>query len=283
MTTGSLLAAEEGLETDAPSLAIRQDKGWVSAGLFFADFNTNARLDGSGGRIGTSIDLEEDLGMDSNSELWTIGAGLYFSQRWRFETEYLNHKRASFGEVQRDIDWGDQTITAGLNAVAKFEVAITRIALGYDFVQKEDRLIGASVGLHWVKSLAALQGEGTITGGLPLPAFDPGFSIFLFDFDAAAISDEKLPLPNFGLYGSYAIGNGWRLNGRADVFILDLGEWGGEFLSAYVDLSYMAKNGFYCGAGLQYLVINVDYESNRLDGRIHYRHFGPRIDLGFRF
>ncbi|MEX0325743.1 MAG: hypothetical protein AB3N33_06615 [Puniceicoccaceae bacterium] len=260
---------------------LRSEHGWVSAGLFFADFSTSARLDGTGGLIGTSVDLEDDLGMDSKSELWTVSAGLNFSQRWRFEAEYLDHKRASLTELSSDIDWGNQVLGAGINAIARFEVAITRLALGYDFVQKDDRLLGASIGLHWVKSLAAIQGEVALAG--TVPSDDPGFSLYRFDFDSEAISDEKLPLPNVGLYGVYALGKNWRLNGRIDVFMLDLGEWGGQFLSAYADLSYFAENGFYCGAGLQYLVINVDYTSNQLEGRIHYRHFGPRIDVGFRF
>ncbi|MEX0332829.1 MAG: hypothetical protein AB3N64_15565 [Puniceicoccaceae bacterium] len=270
-------------ETDVhpANLSLRSEHGWVSAGLFFADFSTSARLDGTGGLIGTSVDLEDDLGMDSNSELWTVSAGLNFSQRWRFEAEYLDHKRASLTELRSDIDWGDQVIGTGINAIARFEVAITRLAIGYDFVQKDDRLLGASIGLHWVKSLAAIQGEVALAG--TVPSDDPGFSLYRFDFDTEAISDEKLPLPNVGLYGAYALGKNWRLNGRIDVFMLDLGEWGGQFLSAYADLSYFADNGFYCGAGLQYLVINVDYTSNRLDGRIHYRHFGPRIDAGVRF
>ena len=278
--TGVSSAAGEATSESA-SNSLRPDHGWIAAGLFFADFNTTARLDGSGGMIGSSIDLEDDLGMDSNSELWTVSAGLYMSRRWRFEAEYLDHKRASIGEAGRDFTWGDQTIEAGIKVIAKFEVAITRLAVGYDFIQKEDRLMGASVGVHWVNSLAGIQGEGSISGGLP--TIDPGFNIFQFDFAAEAISDEKLPLPNVGLYGSYAFGKGFQLNGRVDFFMLDIGEWGGDFLSAYGELAYVADNGFYCGAGLQYLVINVDYEGRFFDGRIHYRHFGPRVDVGFRF
>jgi hypothetical protein len=268
-------------DVDTSELKLQTDKYWVSLGVFFADFGTSARLDADNGLIGTSVDLEDDLGMDSNSKLLMVQAGLYLNQRWRFEAEHLDHKRASVTELKKSIEWGGQEIEAGVNAVARFELNITRLAFGYDLYQEDDYRFGVTLGLHWMKSFAGIQGEGTISGSLPVT--DPGFTFFDFEFDADTSSKEKIPLPNVGVYGYHVLGEHWRLEARVDFFKLSLGEWGGEFLSTTLDLRYFLNNGFYAGAGIQYMVINVDYDTRQWEGRIHYRHFGPRLEFGLRF
>ena len=90
-------------------------------------------------------------------------------------------------------------------------------------------------------------------------------------------------MPNFGFYTSSKMGERWRFVSRLDFFMLSMGEWGGDFLSASAQLKYLIHKNFYVAAGMQYMVVNVKYDTRLLDGRIHYRHFGPRLDVGFRF
>jgi hypothetical protein len=126
--------------------------------------------------------------------------------------------------------------------------------------------------------LAAI--EGVVSGGA---TGSPGQRPAIFEFSAEAVSREKLPIPNLGLYGMYELSDRWLLTGRVDAFKLNFGEWGGELFTLATDLMYRHPSGFHFGAGIQYLLVNVNYDTTNWTGRVEYRHFGPRMEFGYRF
>lgn len=274
----TLIALVETDDTQPHSSFLGSTDYWINAGVFFAGFDTRARLDANAFELGTQIDLEDDLGMDSSAAFFDLQVGAKLSDRWRIEAEYMDLTRSNVSQTDRELIWGQQVIERESIVQAQFDLTIFRLLVGYDFAVAENYRMGASLGAHYVRMLAGI--EGVITGD---SSGRPGQRPTVIDFSLEAVSREKLPIPNFGLYGLYALSDRWLATGRVDVFKLKFGEWGGELFTVAADLRYMHPNGFSIGGGLQYLLVNVNYNTDNWRGRVEYRHFGPRLDVGFRF
>jgi hypothetical protein len=252
-------------------------KYWVNVGVFYAGFDTQARLDASEFEIGTSIDLEDDIGMDKQAAFFDAQIGMYLSDRWWIEAEYMDLDRSTVARSETDIIWGDEVIKANSFVKSQFDLTIIRFLVGYDFKVDKRYRVGGTFGTHFVRMFAGIQGVLEAEG--PPGSLD-GFQAD-FEFEASAISSEKLPIPNIGVYGHYQLAERWKLIGRMDLFKLKFGEWGGELFTIATEARYINPNGWSIGAGLQFLLVNVDYQTDDWRGRVEYRHFGPKLDFGY--
>jgi hypothetical protein len=261
-----LLADESGAGAPLKS------KAWVDVGLFYPFFDTTARLDISVTERGTTIDLEKDLGMDSEMRSSSFRAGMYLSKRWRLEAEYFNLDRSSTGEISREIHWGDEIYEAGATIEAFFDVRIGRLALGYDFFVRDKAIIGFTLGAHLLDSGAGIASTSNIGGG---------------DDDFEQTRDVSthgiLPVPNVGFHGSYILGRKWRLDGRLDWFGISLGEWDGVLFASDVQFVYFISDSWTASLGVQYFNITVNYDPRFWRGGLEYQYLGPRIEVGFEF
>jgi hypothetical protein len=254
------------------SLAKSHYRYWFTGGLFYPILDTSAQLNGSNSEIGTKVDLENDLGYEDSLGLLALQGGLYFTQRWRVEAQYIDLSRKSSRELTRDISWGDEDFQIGAKVRSEFGVTIFRVAVGYDIFQEETFTFGVSIGAHMLDTYAGIQAEVTtggesVSGGVQTDASTSGF----------------LPIPNIGLYGTYVLGNRWRLDGLVNWFGISVGEWDGTLFEADLNLRYYVYENFSLGIGLQYFYLDANYDDSDWRGNLNYSFFGPKIDLGFQF
>lgn len=248
-----------------------KQKGWLQAGLFYPFFDTSARLDVSATERGTTIDLEDDLGMDSEINSFSIRGGWYFTERWRLDADYFNLDRDSSAVLSREIEWGDEIYEVGVTVSAFFDVRIARIAIGYDFFQRDRAFIGFNLGAHLLDTSAGLA------------AANNGGSVISSQLDQDVSTGGLLPVPNLGFYGSYLLGDRLRLDGRMDWFGISIGEWDGTMFTTDVQLVYYLTEAWTVSAGLQYFNIDVNYNASYWSGGMEYQYFGPRVEFGFLF
>ena len=91
-----LLAATQATDaqTVGPSLDLGQ-KAALNVSGFWADINTVARADGSGGRVGTRLNLERDLGLDDQDLRFIGGLSYQFNRRHGLELSYFDLRRSA--------------------------------------------------------------------------------------------------------------------------------------------------------------------------------------------
>jgi len=95
--------------SDAERVAIRgvPDTWGFSLGTFAQAFDSRIRLDGKYGEAGTTIDLEQDLGLPSQQDDFNLKAFYRFSDRSQLRFDFLAWNRSSTRVLEREIRWDD--------------------------------------------------------------------------------------------------------------------------------------------------------------------------------
>ncbi len=78
-----------------------------------ADFNSELRLDSENLGSGTSIDLEDDLGLESSTAFARVDLELRFDRRNAVELAYYNIERSSARVLGQDIQFGENLFPEG--------------------------------------------------------------------------------------------------------------------------------------------------------------------------
>jgi len=230
-----------------------QDRWMFRLGVYSPSVDTTASLNGSGGRVGTSVNFEDDLNLADRKTMPTFLATARLGERWRIEGEYFSLKRSGSRSLSKTINWGDNSYTFGTTVDSEFNSEIYRLAAGYSFLKNDREELGVVLGLHVTDFTAAI---GTANLGTKK-------------------GDTLAPLPTIGLYGAYAIAPKWLLSGRVDYFSLKYSDYDGKLLNASAGVDYRFHRNF--GAGLAYRYIDYDLTVTKSSytGEINYRFSGP--------
>ena len=150
-------------------------------GAFITDRDSNTRLDSDSGQ-GTDIDMEDDLGLESSTNVARIGGYLWLGRRHRFDAAYFDLSRSAAIPIQETIDFGDETFV--INTALNTEADLTIVKADYTFA-----------------ALARDRGFLGITAGLYVA--ETGFALSQPSLGRAESEDVTAPLPLLGLRGDY--------------------------------------------------------------------------------
>ena len=267
---GYVSAQGSAIDSSGENTTSLHERFWINAGLFRPHISTTLRLDyQDGSQLGTSINLEDDLGMEDSLSQGAAQAGLYLSNRLFVSLEYFQLNRRHTRTLEKDIQWGEEEFHVGATVGAFFDFELYRLAVGYDFFQNENSYFGVVLGAHMIDTAVGI--------GLKLD----GVGQARIDTDAS--SGGFLPIPNIGLYYIYSPNARWRIVSRLDWFGLSIGEWDGELWSAGLTLRYYLTNNFFLGVGGEYFRIDVNYTRADWHGALELEYYGPFIQVGCRF
>jgi hypothetical protein len=229
-----------------------KDKFWFGFGAFLSSSTTEARLDSPSG-IGTSLNLEDVLGLDE-TELSPQGLARWrMSERWRLELEFFQVDRSNTRATTQDINWGDVTFPTGTELTTEFNVSVTRLSVGYSFFKTEDKEVGVALGFHLTDIDASLSTSGGSEEGGAVLA----------------------PLPVLSLYGQVALTDHWALDGRLDAFRLEYDPYAGRIFSMGLDAIYQPWDHFGFGLGWRTLHFSLEAEGSDWTGEVGSSFQGP--------
>ena len=144
-TTGLLASSLLVAPANAQAL---QSRYWLEASAYWPNIDTTVSVTGTGGRVGTNINLESDLNLRDRKALPAFLAGARLWDRVTIIGEYYALDRSGSAQASRDITFDDVVYPAGAQVDSSFESDIYRLAVGYSFVRQENLELGASIGLH---------------------------------------------------------------------------------------------------------------------------------------
>jgi len=259
--TGYLLAvfapqafAEESAIPHHPALT---DRFVIGVGAFIPKTSTSAQLNSTTLGAGTVIDFEQALGMETQKAVPDISVRYRISERWRLEAEYFELNRTGKRALDREIQWGDQVFPVNTQVNSVFDIADTRVSVGYSFFKTADKEVGASLGFHVVQYEASLTAAATGTQD----------------------GDVLAPLPVASLYGQFALTDRWALGARLDRFSLSYDQYSGDISSMAVDLLYQPFR--HLGFGLSYRSLFIDFksETSKWTGKVDQSFQGPLLSV----
>ena len=234
-------------------------------GAFITDRQSTTRLDSDNGS-GTEIDLEDDLGLESSTNVARLGGYVWLGKRHRLDGAYFNLNRDSTFPIKETIDFGDRTwvINTAINTESK--LSIIKADYTYAVLVKDRGWLG-------------------LTGGLYIA--DTSLTLSQQTLGQRESEDVTAPLPVFGLRGDYAFNDRITLRGAAQWFGYDSTDFEGRLTDLYVGADY--GFGKRMAVGLAYNKVSMNLgaiEDNGFDSRLDWGYDGFmlyfKVDLGER-
>ena len=204
------------------------DRFYLGGGVFFPKTSTSAQLDSTNLGLGTNIDFEQALGMDTQKTVPEAFFRWRFGDRWRLEAEYFELNRSGDKVVEQNFTWNGRPFSIGDEVISKFNFSDIRTSVGYSFFKTTDKELGVGFGFHMASYNVAL---GTATVGN----------------EAKKI---LAPLPVLSIYGQFALTEQWAVGMRMDRFSMSYDKYDGNITSMALDLNYQPFR--HVGFGLAY-------------------------------
>ena len=231
--------------------SVGAERASILIGAFITDRQSSTRLD-SGSGEGTEIDLEDDLGLESSTNVARLGGYVWLGRRHRLDGAYFDLKRESTFLIDETIEFGDETFA--VNTVIESESKLSIIKADYTFAV-----------------LARDRGYLGLTAGLYIA--DTSMTMRQATLGQVESEDVTAPLPLFGVRGDYAINDRITLRGAAQWFGFESEDVDGRLTDFYVGADYGFGERMAVGIAYNRVAMNL--------GAIEDRGFNSRLDWGY--
>jgi len=222
----------------------------LSVGAFAPNYDTTVRKS-SADTDGSSIALEDDLGLDDDDLVPTLSLAFRPWERHKFFVSYMSMDRDSQQILSEDLSFDGVTFPAGTDVDTEFDIDLYRAGYTWSFLQNAVWELGFSVGAYWVKMDMAL---GALDGAV------------LADYS------ESEPFPMLGFSGSWLLNEHWLVRGTAEAFSIDMNDTEGDFYNLRMEVEYAFSEKISLGAG--YDLVRIDAEDTRKNNRVKYDYDG---------
>ncbi len=223
------------------------DRFGFTVGGFFVDLDSETEVGSQSGR-GTTINLEDDLGMDSSETVLFLGAEWRFAARHSIGLSYLNLDRDSFTTIDEEFEFDGEIFPINADVDAKFDYDVLGAIYRYSMIQREKTDFRFLFGVSYIDFDIAMEAE-TIVGNIPILI--------------RGREEEEFPVPSVGLGLRYRLAPDWYLRSSVAYFEYSQDDWEGTLLISSVDFEYFPWRRF--GFGLGYSRVDIDYDEEGSD------------------
>ena len=264
LTTISILLAALGA---SPLAAQPQSNLFIGLGVFPTSFSSSARLS-SEQQEGTEVDLEHDLGFDSNASNIRLEGFWRFKPRHRLEFGYTSWRRTAEKTITEDIQWGDKHFEVGAAVQATNNAQFIKLAYRYSLYRTDRTEFDVSAGFDTVWNKASIEGEATIIGenGQEVTGFYEEENSYIAPAPVLGFSVSHLVIPTVLLRGS------------VEYFQATFEGTTGKILDFRGSADYLFNDTWGVGAG--YTWVGYKVERERFDAT--YDFSGPLLYVTYR-
>jgi hypothetical protein len=265
LTTERVLA---GSDESSTASSLFDSKYTLALGGFFPRVHSTFTLDGPRGG-GTEIDVEDDLGLDSDTSSAWVSFDWRFKPRHQLHVEWFQLNRKGSLAAGRSLTIDDTTVGVGSLLESKVDLNLGRVTYGYSIIRKSNLDLSFLIGAHVATAKGTVTAAGNVSvDGVPVVSGSVTESSSTLTF----------PLPHLG--GSLSYEFTPKLAGNLTVlaFALDLGDYSGSLLEVDAMMAYQLSKTFGIGGGLKYF--NLNLQANLSGGgnvEYDYNFFGPAI------
>lgn len=241
-----LLQAAE--NTESPD-KVYPDKFKILFGAYFvADTNTEVAINSSIGNIGTTVDMERDLGTDDNLSVPRIDGYYRFNDQHRLEFGWFNIKRKGTKVTTLEIDIGDETFLASSDIATKVDTSFLKLAYAYSFYKSP------KVELSFIAGLNVL---------------DYSLSVNNRTNSTVETAEVTAPLPIFGMSMDYAIAPDWLVHFKFETFYIELEDKiRGSLFNSELGFEYRVLDNMGVGLGFNRFALDAKVKSSSYSGGV---------------
>lgn len=238
------------------------DRFTISLGTFLLGTDTELALRGTGGQIGTEVNLEKDLGLNSGDR-FRVDANWRIAGRHHLRMLYFDYGASRSRTLDRDLEIGDTIYPIDVTVTAGLDVKIYELAYEYAFLRRNDWELLGSVGAHVADFGFSIRGSGTIAGQ-PVNA-------------RTETASATAPLPVVGLRYAWRFAPKWYLEATAQYFTVSIDDVDGEIIDLRAGVNWMFTDHFGIGAGWNRFSTDVDVSKERFNGSLDWKYSGAQI------
>ena len=244
--------------------AVGEDKVRLDFGVFFTDNDTTVRVDETDGDLGTTINLEDLLGLDSDVFVTDLGGYWRLARRHRLFVHYYSIDRDATHLATEDIDFGDIVLEEGTTAQTIANIKVVPFSYGWSFIQKEKTEIAFLIGGHWLEFDLAIGSQELM-------------------LRAQAKANGPLPLLGLNWEQTYGQSRRWRSVVSAQLFDIDFDAFNGKFSNIRVAGEYHLSRHFLLGLAYNWFAMDVKVEDDAWRGRLEWEYQGVQLYGSLRF
>jgi opacity protein-like surface antigen len=233
-------------------------------GAYNAEAETSMRLDGTGGRFGSQVSFESDLGGEGRKTLPAFEMLWRFNPRHALEASVVSLRREGETTLNATIEFGDRTFAINTPVNSTFDSDIVRVAYRWSPIRDDRAELGLLVGLHYTRLKTSLSATGA----------------------SVNVSEEAsidYPLPTIGARGSARIGENWRVTGFGQFLKLKIDDYDGEVTNFGVGVEWAFARNMFAGLGYEYYKYNLVSEKEDARGEFNFEFDGPKLYFGWTF
>lgn len=239
------------------------DRFRIGVNAFFPRIDTRVRVDSTSGVIGTTIDLEQNLGMSDAESLPAASFVWRFAKKHRLKLDVFELNRSGSAITSTEIRFGDQVFQIDLPISSFFDTRVTSLGYSYSLIFDEKKELAISVGLSVMDIKLGVIG----TVGPGIIETDSGITA---------------PLPMFGLTGAYAINESWVARAGLGIFSIKLAlsdeeRLSGEIFATEASIEHRTFDNVHFGLAYTYFDVRAEFEDARRLNLVRYRYRGPML------
>ena len=248
----------------ATSLAAEPDseRSGIALGVFITDRNTTGRVDSATLGLGTTINFENDLGLDGSGTVARLDGYYRFQPRHRIDYAIFDLSRDATATIDEEIQFRDEIFDINSTISSEFDLTIYKAAYTYSLLMRDDGYLGVTGGLFTLSSDVSLTESNT------------------GQFDA---EDLTAPLPVVGLRGNYQLMPRLVLRGSAELFAVEFDDIDGRLVDFHIGLDYYFRDNFALGLAYNAVSINVDADGSDFKGALDWDYDGVLLSILYTF
>jgi hypothetical protein len=247
----------------------------LTVGGSLTEFDTKLRINSRDGSVDNEIDIEDELGFDSEVRLGWINGKWRIADRHRLSVLYIPIRRTTGLTTSNDIDVGGNTIKAGAFLDSSVKTHVFDIEYIYSFFKRPDIEIGFTAGIYWMNSLAELTAAGEIVfEGEDVPEFRS-------DYEA----NQRLiaPLPLIGFTAGYEFNPQWIAYATARYLDVTISDIDGRILNLGLSTEYYFTKHVGAGVALASFDVSVRHNGVVFYNTLTYEYSGLQAYLAFKY
>jgi hypothetical protein len=249
-----------------PATSFAQQAKWEAwefrLGAFWPSIDTTVQANAANGALGTTINLESDLGLADSKTLPIFDASWRFADRHRLVFDYVKLDRSATATASGEIRFGDTVFPVNTSVNSTFNSKVYALTYLYSFYQDPQNEVAIGLGIDYTDLSVGLSSTlGSIS----------------------ASKGASAPLPVIALQGTSRWSDEWSAKLGLQWFGIKYGDYGGSLDVFNAAIQYYPVKNWGAEVGYSYYKYRLDVTKSDWNGNANYKFSGPTLSLVGRF
>lgn len=247
----------------------------LEVGGTIVNFDSAIRINSRDDSIDKEIDLEDDVGVDSEVRIGTMKGSWRMADRHRLTLLYAPISRATERTTVNDIEVGGDIIRAGASVGVETKTHVFDIEYLYSFYKRPKLELAVSAGIYWMNTNTEVSAAGLVRV--------EGSDQDEFRSDFQESQRFVAPLPLLGVSASYAITPRWLTHVYARYLDVTINDIEGRILSMNLKTEYYFTDHLALGAFYTAFDLSVEQRGVVFINSLKYSYEGLAVYLALRY